>query len=460
EESLEQFRAEANVMAQLSGVASIVEIYDADVAGDGRPYLVMEYCPPPSLAGRFRKERISVAETLDTGIQIASAVETAHRAGILHRDIKPHNILTSSRGYPKLTDFGIAGTTSEGDRSYGMSIPWSPPEAMSEAAPPDVRSDVYSLAATLYSLLAGRSPFEVNGGANDNATLMTRIERANLPPLTRVDVTDSLNAVLRAGMSKQLDTRTSSAMALAHDLQAVQSELGLHLTKIDVLDAGASSFVGEAPTSDQHTRVRPVTIIVPEIIAAQGTRFNPSFIQPDLEKTRTKAGKDVDEATAVGAIRIDDDSSGSALGEELLVEDSGGTARYLLVGLAAVALLLGLSVIFWPKSGDKEPDRSAFDTSEVPDALAGYLAAPEDLVADTSKHGKVEFSWRGVNGSDDASFAVAWSRANEPQPVAEVQGTRYVASANSGEIVCAEVAAVSAGSSLSPASEQVCVEVK
>ncbi|HMO10097.1 MAG TPA: protein kinase, partial [Actinotalea sp.] len=84
-----RFRTEADIMASLSHHPSIVTVYQADVATDGRPYLIMEYCSRPGLAQRYRAERMSVAEVLRIGIRLASAVETGHPAGILHRDIKP-----------------------------------------------------------------------------------------------------------------------------------------------------------------------------------------------------------------------------------------------------------------------------------------------------------------------------------------------------------------------------------
>jgi len=170
EDVREAFRAEANVMASLSHHPSIVTVFGADVAADGRPYLVMEYCSRPGLGQRYRTERMSVAEVLRIGVRLASAVETAHRAGILHRDIKPANVLVTDFGWPALTDFGIAATTA--GTAVGMSIPWSPPELLAEEPRSDERSDVYSLAATIYSLLAGRSPFEIPGGPNSAADLV------------------------------------------------------------------------------------------------------------------------------------------------------------------------------------------------------------------------------------------------------------------------------------------------
>ncbi|WP_341856059.1 serine/threonine-protein kinase [Brachybacterium sp. GPGPB12] len=167
-----QFDSEANVMAQMSTHPSIVTIHQAEVSGDHRPYIVMEYCSRPNYGVRFRKERITVAEAR-VGVQIAGAVETAHRAGILHRDIKPANILVTDYNRPALTDFGIsiaAGQGEDVEDSQGMSIPWSPPEFFADPPRADVRSDVFSLAASVYSLLAGQTPFERRGRATPPPT--------------------------------------------------------------------------------------------------------------------------------------------------------------------------------------------------------------------------------------------------------------------------------------------------
>src|SRR5699024_11025296 len=109
----------------------------------------MEYCSRPSLGARYRTERFTIAEVLRTGIRVASAVEAAHRLGILHRDIKPANILATDFGWPALTDFGIASKLGSSTVATGMSIPWSAPELLAEHPDGDARGDVYSLGATL-----------------------------------------------------------------------------------------------------------------------------------------------------------------------------------------------------------------------------------------------------------------------------------------------------------------------
>ena len=258
--SAAQFTTEANVMAMLGAHPAIVAIYEAGVADDGRPYLVMEYCPRPNLQVRYRRAPFSVDEALATGIPIAAAVETAHRANVLHRDIKPANILVSEYNRPALTDFGIASSDAHPDETQGVSVPWSPPESFADPPRGDARSDVYQLGATVYTLLAGRSPFEAPGGENGTEALIERIERAPLPALERTDVPVTLARVLEQAMAKDPAERHPSALAFAVALQEVQQELGHPVAAIDILDDGTDGphdVVDD--TSDGTTRIRPFT---------------------------------------------------------------------------------------------------------------------------------------------------------------------------------------------------------
>ncbi len=278
------FVAEANLMAQLSTHPYIVTIYQADVAGDDRPYFVMEYCSGPSLAERYKREIFPVVDALRTGVRLSSAVATAHAAGILHRDIKPANVLTNDYGWPALTDFGISsaveddvlaihtgtlasalaqdtGTGGTG-QSVGMSVPWSPPEMFEDDPEPDVRSDVFSLAATVYTILAGQTPFELRGHSNGTLDLIGRIERGAITPMSRDDIPRSLLAVLHKGMASNRNDRFSSAVDFARALQRVELELGYSPTTIDVpnLHIEAPSRPGQDDDADE-TRARSVATI-------------------------------------------------------------------------------------------------------------------------------------------------------------------------------------------------------
>ncbi|SDD70812.1 Serine/threonine protein kinase [Sanguibacter gelidistatuariae] len=249
--SREAFAAEADLMATVSSHPSIVTIFDSDVTKDGRLFLTMEYCSRPNLSTRYKTERLGIAETLRIGIQIAGAVETAHRSGIVHRDIKPANILVTDYGHPALTDFGISATIEQSEAGAdGMSVPWSPPENLTAAPRSGVTSDVWSLAATMYTLLSGRSPFEVPGGVNSQRALIERITGAPLPPLERGDVPASFERVLEAAMAKEPDQRYPSMLDLGRALQQVQMGLNLAVTPIDIINDSQAAF--EISAADGH----------------------------------------------------------------------------------------------------------------------------------------------------------------------------------------------------------------
>lgn len=283
---VEQFKAEANAMAELAH-PHIVPVYSADQAPDGRPYLAMMYYPPPSLAERAASERFGVSEVLRIGIQIGSAIETAHRADILHRDIKPANILVSPYGQPGLTDFGIAARIAEADDDdQGLSVPWSPPEVVFGTAAARPSSDVYSLAATLWHLLVGRSPFE-NPGSTGNTQwdLMQRIR--DLPaPSTGLPIPASLDRLLRQTMAKDPAQRPRRAMDFVMALQAIEQEERLPRTEAVVPDERSAPIgppnphPGSPPRGTDSTRLKgpmridPTPVVSPVAAdAVQETRM-------------------------------------------------------------------------------------------------------------------------------------------------------------------------------------------
>src|SRR4051794_32015498 len=232
------FNAEADVLAHLSAHPAIVTVYQAGISADGRPYIVMEYCPN-SFARRYRIERIPVPEVLAVGVRMASALESAHRAGLVHRDVKPSNILITTFGTPVLADFGISSSLQRAtaDEVLAMSIPWSAPEVVAEETAGTISSEVWSLGATVYSLLAGRSPFERRDrGQNTREQLRRRISRASYTPIPRTDVPDSLQTVLATAMNRDPSRRWGSAREFAEALQGIQAELGVATTPLEIPD--------------------------------------------------------------------------------------------------------------------------------------------------------------------------------------------------------------------------------
>ena len=261
---LRMFNAEADVLAHLSAHPSIVTVYQAGISADGRPYIVMEYCPG-SLAERYRIERIPVDEALTIGVKMASALEAAHRAGLVHRDVKPSNILVTSFGVPVLADFGISSSLARhtAGEVLAMSVPWSAPEVVAEQTTGTVASEVWGLGATVYSLLAGHSPFErLEKGQNTREHLRRRILRARYPRMTRTDVPESLDRVLARAMSRSPADRYPRALDVAEALRQIQTELQLPVTPVEVAVAEWAP-AGEVDFEDASLR-GPVRSAVPQ----------------------------------------------------------------------------------------------------------------------------------------------------------------------------------------------------
>jgi len=210
-----RFLREVRAAGRLSGHPHVVEIYDAGVLPDSRPYIVMELCPGGSLASRGPMPPREVA---DIGQKIADALAAAHDLGVLHRDIKPGNILIKRYGTVALSDFGLAALMEAGrDTSVtleALTPAYAAPEQF-HLVPPTPQSDVYALAATLYTLLAGRPPRY----PQDRELSVPEIIRLHDAPIEDVPgVPPQFMAVLRRGMAHDPGHRYPEAAAMRADL--------------------------------------------------------------------------------------------------------------------------------------------------------------------------------------------------------------------------------------------------
>jgi hypothetical protein len=490
-----RFESEANLMAQLSSHPFIVTIFEAEVTEDGHSYLAMEYCSRPSLDVRYRRQRFSVDEVLAVGIQVASAVETAHRAGIAHRDSKPANILVTDYNRPALTDFGISGTLAgDVDEDAGMSIPWSPPEQFRDGNVDGVMVDVWALGATLYTLLAGRSPFVLPGADNSQRELISRITSMPVPRLGRADVPESLELALATAMAKSPASRYSSAHAFALALQRIQAELNLSVTPFEVLEERHPEDV-DLDDGVEETRVRNVASIDPDRTgsaptfpartkpldgggAAAGTPAGmvpgpaapaPGRARVAPQATFSSAGTaparepapvltPADDWAGATVLRsnqpraAEDDAPGETGAQpadhgkrNLWLAIAGGTLLLLAVIVGIVVASAAPQPQARPTETVSKPPADAVDDGSVPDVakLAGSAGA----------QGKVRFTW--TNPQPKAGDMYKWriKTVKGGGSYLSTSATRVDVTANPAEPTCVQVILVRSDGTASPAGE-------
>jgi len=219
-----QFENEIRI---LSGFDSpyIVPMIHPGKTSEGRPYFLMPYCSGGSLAAAVGPEKpLPVDRAVQIGVSIAAALTAVHTRRIVHRDIKPSNILLDDEGRPRLSDFGTAGPLADTDPlaardGFAVSVAWSPAEILA-GAHGSIASDVYSLGATIWHLLIGRSPFEIPGGDNTPEALERRIRAGKLQQLRRPGVPPRLETLLRATLSLDPARRPKSAREVGAALTA------------------------------------------------------------------------------------------------------------------------------------------------------------------------------------------------------------------------------------------------
>jgi tRNA A-37 threonylcarbamoyl transferase component Bud32 len=228
EEFVERFRREAKSAAVLSS-PYIVPIFDRGETEDGTYYITMEYLPGGTLKDRITATgALRPQEAMEVALQVAEALETAHARGVVHRDIKPRNILLADSGHVKVADFGIARaadatTISTTGDILGSAKYMSPEQAAGDQVGP--ASDLYSLGVVLYEMLTGRVPFEVATPAD------VPIRHAVAPPLRPKEVDpeipEDLGAITMRLLATSSEDRYGSADEVVRELQRVRTGVTL-----------------------------------------------------------------------------------------------------------------------------------------------------------------------------------------------------------------------------------------
>lgn len=227
EQNRSRFLREQRAAGRLTGHPNIVNVLHADVTDNGRPFIVMPYCAYDSLDAQIRRHGpLSLDEALRLGVKIAGALETAHRLGILHRDVKPGNVLFTDYGEPALTDFGIAHITGGFKTTTGVvtgSPAFTAPEVMAGEAPSRA-ADVYGLGATLFAAITGHAAFERRSGEHVVAQFL-RITSESAPDPREHGVPEDVSAIIETSMCGDPGGRPSAA-DLGRQLREAQARHG------------------------------------------------------------------------------------------------------------------------------------------------------------------------------------------------------------------------------------------
>jgi hypothetical protein len=405
------FERECRALGQLSGHPNIVTVYRPAFTADMRPCIVMELYHGNYRERLDRSGPLPLDELLRVGVRIAGALHTAHQAGVLHRDLKPHNIFLSAYGEPALGDFGIS--TIDDERSHsgssGLSVAYAAPEVL-EDSDASVASDVYSLAATLYHLAAGTAPF----ASGDLRTAVRRILTEPPPPLPRADVPPGVDRALRAAMAKDPADRPVSALAFAEMLREVQARAGIVPTTIPTATPAAGAPPAAAPPAGTPAPLSPPGLPPPVGTPPQATW---AVAQGAGERTGvTIAGRE--RARPVPE-----------------PEPAGPSARrrWIAVGAAVAAVAVVAAGIALAAGGGDDTTTSTTDAdvSRPPDTFYATLSPPASVGVTPAAGGTFTVEVQPVEGAT----------AYEIEPLnAAIEQVTVAADALPGSIAAADVA--------------------
>ena len=253
---------EARAAAKLDhpNICSIYEVAEEN----GRSFIVMQYVDGETLANRIQRKPLELKESLDIATQIADALAEAHSRGIVHRDIKPQNVMFTARGQAKVLDFGLAKTVQQKSLTDsaaetkslmtepGMiigTVPYMSPEQV-RGESLDARSDIFSFGAVVYEMVSGHQPFAAENAAATISTILTK----EPPPLARYSrqVPSELERIVSKALRKDREPRYQTARDLVIDLKSLSEELAFK-AKLGTSTSARSIGESESVTNNEQT---------------------------------------------------------------------------------------------------------------------------------------------------------------------------------------------------------------
>lgn len=399
-----KFRIEAQASAGLTH-PNIVNVYDV-VDDEGIYCIVMELVEGITLKQYIEQNgRLNMETAINFSIQIASGLEAAHENHIIHRDIKPQNIIVSKNGNIKVTDFGIAKAASSNTLTSGAmgSVHYISPE-QARGGYSDERSDIYSLGITMYEMVTGRVPFE---GDNNVSVALMHIQNEMIPPRQYYpDIYSSFEKIILKATQKKPERRYLTASALIADLKRVQNNPNIDIvvaptsitnsptqewTKEDVQairngsanrDLYSQSY-DNPPVSQEMGEIRPIGYNstpqansgrINELLQEDEDEWEEEYEpEPQPKRGNLKKVQDYDEDDEIEE-EEDPDDIDPGIRKAVTI---AGVATAVIIAIIII-VVLG-NVLGWFKFGSKKDDKSKITTEQVQSiAMISVTGVSED----------------------------------------------------------------------------------
>ena len=352
EEFRRRFRAEGEAVAMLSH-PNIVQVYDVSTS-DNANFMVMELIDGISLKQYMEKKGVlNWKETLHFSMQIAKGLEHAHGRGIVHRDIKPHNVMVLKNGSVKVMDFGIARVMNKSNtltKEALGSVHYISPE-QAKGGHTDNRSDLYSLSVVMYEMMAGRPPYD---GESAVAVAIQHINGgAPLPTVYNPNIPAGLEQIIMKGMALEIKDRYVSATEMLQDMEEFRKNPAIQFTYRSILDDATRAI---------PTAVMPKTVADKKVQAKTGAKSQSAVSrqsQSAVMRQQQQTPSAVARRSGGGALpmRVNERQADTASRaqqrrreEEKRREEArsriAGTAIVICSGVAVIAIIIFLVALF------------------------------------------------------------------------------------------------------------------
>lgn len=419
-----RFERESQAMGALRGHPHIVTVLDAGTTEDERPYLVMELLDAGSLQSELVRRRaaedgpLPFPRVLDLGVKLASAVAGAHSRGILHRDLKPGNVLLSDYGEPLLADFGIARLV-DADASVSgqaLSAGFTAPEII-QGGQPTVASDIFSLGCTLFTLLTGSSPFRRPEDAGLLPALNRTVEQP-LPDLRPDGVPDALCRVLEVATAKDPAARYRDAVEMGEALRQAQVDLGLPPSTAPFPEQAVAPSLVQA---DLRESAAP-TVVQPGLGVAPPA---PAVPVTDAGPVAAVAPVATAPAAHAAGVRAGPVPSGEVAAPAVRPRRRGRVA--LLVGGVVIGVVLSGLLTAWV-AGREAGTKTLIDPARSFDAGIPFISVPDQIVMsvdDPRAEALQDFYGGWADGINQGAFIDVWDAYYSVAFQAEVEPNEF-----------------------------------